>query len=169
MGAESSASPAFRHVFASANPSHCRDPARPIVVIPRSPRRRGPLHASPLRAQGWWRPRDLLFLVTRRSANYVAPQLVAQPLRPSPNGACALKRRRKGWGFFLLLSSRATLPRAIGVVGRQKASSAKSHQQDELFAVNKAITALLARHKVASEGSAFPSFPSRHHRRDRKL
>jgi hypothetical protein len=31
-----------------------------VAVIPRSPRRRGPLHASPLRVQGWWRPRDLL-------------------------------------------------------------------------------------------------------------
>jgi hypothetical protein len=36
-----------------------------------------------------------------------------------------------------------------------KGSAAKSHQQDELFAVNKVITALLARHKVASEGSVF--------------
>ena len=30
------------------------------AVITRSPRRRGPLHASPLRMKGWWRPRDLL-------------------------------------------------------------------------------------------------------------
>jgi hypothetical protein len=30
------------------------------AVITRSPRRRGPLHASPLRVKGWWRPRDLL-------------------------------------------------------------------------------------------------------------
>jgi hypothetical protein len=36
-----------------------------------------------------------------RSANYVAPQLVAQPLHPSASRACALKRRCKGWGFFL--------------------------------------------------------------------
>jgi hypothetical protein len=45
------------------------------------------------------------------------------------------------------LSSRGDLPRRNGVVERQKASSAKSHQQDELFAVNKVITALLAHNK----------------------
>jgi hypothetical protein len=44
------------------------------------------------------------------------------------------------------LSSRAGSPRAAGVVGRQKASCAKSHQQ--LFAVSKGITALLAHHKI---------------------
>jgi hypothetical protein len=48
----------------------------------------------------------LFGVIPSRSANYVAPQLVAQPLRPSASGACALKRRRKGWGFFLLLPSR---------------------------------------------------------------
>ncbi len=35
---------------------------------------------------------------------FVAPAssepCVAQPLRPSASGACALKRRRKGWGFY---------------------------------------------------------------------
>jgi hypothetical protein len=49
----------------------------------------------------------LFGVIPSRSANYVAPQLVAQPLRPSASGACALKIRCKGWGFFLSLSSRA--------------------------------------------------------------
>ena len=52
------------------------------------------------------RARDLLFPLSCRSASYVTPQLVAQPLRPSASGACVPKRSRKGWGFFLLLSSR---------------------------------------------------------------
>src|SRR5260370_32177208 len=33
------------------------------VVIPRSPRRRGPQRALVVRRLGWWRPRNLLFAI----------------------------------------------------------------------------------------------------------
>src|SRR5260370_36677976 len=50
----------FSHVLPCISLVSSRAPPPP-VVIPRSPRRRGPQRRLVLRRLAWWRPRDLLF------------------------------------------------------------------------------------------------------------
>src|SRR5438270_3905516 len=81
----------------------------------------------------------------------MSTRLSASSTNPSPKFACSHARLQRHVVIpsphLALLSSPANSPRLTVVVGRQKASSAKSHQQDELFAVHKVITALLAQDK----------------------